>query len=251
MNEETVSATPAVQAETPAEQVQQVEQTSPEATTEQTQVETPAPTEAPKKVPWFEKRIAETTREKYEARREAEQARADAQQLREQLARVQAGEQPTQQPAGDVQTLVQQAAQRLVAERSFNESCNKVYAAGKTEFPDFDAALGNLQMVGVPREFLEFTAASDAGAKLIHHLGKDLDEAARITSLPPVQMARELTRLELKLSQPQPKPVSKVPAPITPVGGVGSASSKDPADMSYGDFVKWRQESIAKKRNRS
>jgi hypothetical protein len=256
MTEAIETAQPAAQ-ETPAEQVQTVEAASTEAasteaTTEQTQVETPeAQEDKVKKEPWFQKRIGELTREKYGYRSEAEQARAEAQQLREMLSRVQAGE--TQQPNEELvpKTLVQQEAARLLQERSFNESCNKVYAQGKTEFPDFDSALGNLQMVGVSREFLEFTAASDAGAKLIHHLGGDLDEAARISRLPPVLMARELTRLEMKLSQPVVKPVSKAPAPITPVGGT-SASTKDLSDpnLSDAEFAKLRKAQIAQRHTR-
>lgn len=250
MNVESETVTPTAQ-ETPAEQVSTVETTqveSTEATTEQTQVEQSEQTEqAPKKEPWFQKRIGELTREKYEGRRAAEQAMQEAAQLREQLARLQRGEQAQHQPQGDVETLIQQEAQRLLKEQSFNQACNKVYATGKSEFPDFDAAIANLQMVGMSREFLEFTAASDVGAKLLNHLGRDLDEAARISALPPVLMARELTRLELKLSQPpQPKPVSKAPAPITPIAASG-ATSKDPAEMTDAEFAKWRKAQIAQR----
>jgi hypothetical protein len=249
MNVET-AVTPTEQA-TPAEQVTTVETpqgASTEATTEQTQVETQEATEdKAKREPWFQKRIGELTREKYEARRQAEDAAREVQQYREQLARFQQGHTPEQaQPQGDVGTLVQQEARRLLAEQTFNQACNKVYAAGKSEFPDFDQALGNLQMVGMNRDFLEFAAASDAGAKLIRHLGTDLDEAARISALPPVLMARELTRLELKLSQPQAKPVSKAPAPITPIAGAG-ASSKDPSEMTDAEFAKWRKAQISQR----
>lgn len=247
MSEELVAVTPTEQA-TPAEQVQQVEAVSTEATTEQTQAQPTETTEdKAKREPWFQKRIGELTREKYEARRQAEDAAREVQQYRDHLARIQQGTQTEQaQPNGDVGTLVQQEARRLLAEQTFNQACNKVYATGKAEFPDFDAAVGNLQMVGMNREFLEFAAASDAGAKLIRHLGNDLDEAARISALPPVLMARELTRLELKLSQPQAKPVSKAPAPITPIAG-GGATSKDPSEMSDAEFAKWRKAQIAQR----
>lgn len=244
MNVESETVTPTVQ-ETPAEQVQQVEAVSTEATTEQTE-QPEAQEEKAKKEPWFQKRIGELTREKYEARRAAEDAAREVQQYRDQLARIQQGQPEQAHPAGDVETLVQREARRLLAETKFNEACNKVYAQGKSEFPDFDQAVGNLQMVGVSREFLEFTAASDAGAKLIRHLGTDLDEAARISALPPVLMARELTRLEMKLSQPQPKPVSKAPAPITPIAASGS-SSKDPSEMTDAEFAKWRKSQIAQR----
>jgi hypothetical protein len=248
MTIENESATPAEQ-EAPAEQVSTVETASTEATTAQTQEQQPQPEEqAPKKEPWFQKRIGELTREKYEARRLAETAAEEARQYREQLARFQQGGQ--QQPDGQqpvTPDLIQQEARRLLAQQRFDEACNKVYAQGKQEFPDFDAALSNLQFVGLPKDFLEFTAASDAGAKLIHHLGKDLDEAARIAALTPVQMARELTRLELKLNQPaKPKPVSQAPAPITPVAGNG-ATSKDPAEMTDAEFAKWRKAQISQR----
>jgi DNA repair exonuclease SbcCD ATPase subunit len=241
MDEELESATPA-QVEQ-AEQVQQVESNSAEATTEQSQEAEQQTEQKEKKTPWFEKRISEVTREKYEHKRAAEQAMQEAQQLREQLARVQSGEQ-YEAPEADVMTLAEQRAQQLLAERSFNEACNKVYHTGKTEFPDFDQAVSNLQMVGVGREFLELATTSDAGAKLIHHLGTDLDEAARIAALPPVQMARELTRLEFKLAQPVAKPVSKAPAPITPIGAGGASDSGLRDDLPIDE---WMRRNRAKK----
>lgn len=130
----------------------------------------------------------------------------------------------------------------MVAEQRFAEQCNQVYSKGKTEFQDFDVAIANLQMVGISRDFLELATSSDAGAKLLHHLGTDLDEAARIASLPPVQMAREMTRLEFKLSQPTaPKPVSNAPAPITPLGSSASKDVGDPSRLSDAEWYARRQ----------
>jgi pyruvate/2-oxoglutarate dehydrogenase complex dihydrolipoamide acyltransferase (E2) component len=224
------NATPA--APETAEQVQSVESNSTEATTEQTQEQQQEQTqetaeEKAKKEPWFQKRIGELTREKYEAKRAADEARQQAEQYRTYLAQIQQGQQPQQhQPEVDVRTLAQQEAARMVAEQRFNESCNKVHAEGVKEFPDFDASNRNLQMLGASREFYELATSADAGHKLLHHLGQEqnLDEAERILRLPPVQMARELTKLEYKLSQPPaPKPVSKAPEPIKPIGAGGIA----------------------------
>lgn len=239
------SATPAQVEQT--EQVQQVEQVEgSEATTEQPQeqIEETAEDKA-KREPWFQKRIGELTREKYEAKRQADTAAHETAQLREQVARYQQGE-PIEAQQQDVQSLVQQEAQRMVAEQTFNDSCNKVYAAGKAEFQDFDQSVANLHMVGIGRDFLELAVTSDASAKLIHHLGTDLDEAARIAALPPVQMARELTRLEYKLAQPvAPKPVSKAPAPVKPIGSGGAADSGLRDDLSMDE---WARRHNAKKR---
>ncbi|WP_426111032.1 hypothetical protein [Massilia sp. PWRC2] len=239
MTLETETATPA---DAQAEQVQQVEQViGEEATTEQAQEETPEQKEeAAKKEPWFQKRIGELTREKYEAKRQADATAQEARELREQIARFQAGDQSEANP-NDVRSLVQQEAQKMVAEQSFNESCNRVHAQGVKEFPDFDAALANLHMVGMNRDFLELATTSDAGAKLLHYLGNDLDEAARITALSPVQMARELTKLEYKLGQPvAAKPVSKAPAPVKPIGANGSTDTGLRDDLPLDEWLRRR-----------
>ncbi len=210
---------------------------SPEATAGKVE-ETPEQVEEKaKKEPWFQKRIGELTREKYEAKRAAEQAASEAQQLREYIESARQGD----EPAGDVQALVQQEAAKLIAERSFNESCNKVYEIGKREFPDFDQAVSNLHVVGMNRDFLEIVSSSDAGHKVLHHLGNDLDEAARIAAMPPLQMARELIRLEYKLGQPQPKPVSKAPAPIKPIGTGGSTSTGLSDDIPIKEWMRRRE----------
>ena len=228
MTDETTAAPAAVQ----TEQVNEVDVETAETTaaepqeTESGEQETQ---ETTKKVPWFQKRINEVTREKYELQREA-------QALREHVARVQQGEQPNQ--GNDIQQLVTREAQRLMQERSFNDTCNKVYDAGNAEFKDFDSTVGNLQMVGVGRDFLELATMSDAGAKMLHYLGKNLEEAQRIANLPPVHMAREMTKLEFKLSQKQTKPVSNAPQPISPISGA-TGGTKDPSTMTDAEYAKW------------
>ena len=183
---------------------------------------------AQKKEPWFQKRIGELTRQKYEEKRQADDLRAENERLRQVLAQGQQAE-PQQGDHPDVETRARQIADQRLAEQRFNDSCNAAYASGKSEFPDFDQAVGNLQMVGATREFLELATTSDAAGKLLHHLGTDLDEAARIMALPPIQMARELTKLEFKLSQPAAKPVSKAPPPIKPIG-TGKATNEGLSD---------------------
>ena len=211
---------------------------------QQGQQEQQAEQQEPKRTPWFQTRIDELTRARHQAQREAET-------LRQQLAIYQQpGYQPEQAPQEqqrtqspvDIDSLATQRAQQLLAEQRFAEQCNKVYSDGKAAFPDFDQAVANLQMLGVNRDFLELATSSDAGAKLLHHLGTDLDETARLLTLPPVQMARELTRLEIKLAQPAPPPpVSKAPAPITPLGSSALNDVGDPSRMSDAEWYAQRQ----------
>lgn len=190
-----------------------------------------------KKEPWFQKRIGELTREKHEERRANADLRAENERLRQAIAQGQQGEQQ-QGEQGDVRSLARQEAERMRAEERFVETCNRTYDAGKAEFQDFDRAVANLQMVGANREFLELATTSDAGHKLLHHLGTDLDEASRIMALPPIQMARELTKLEYKLAQPATKPVSKAPAPITPLGSGKAASEGLSDDLPIDEWMR-------------
>jgi hypothetical protein len=249
MSEEIQNATPAVQES--AEQVHEVESNSSEATTEQTQEvsqETQEQTEQAKKEPWFQKRINEQTRKVYEAKREADALRERLAQYEQRQYQAPEGEEQyqPQRPQVDVESLAEQKAAQMLAERSFNEACNKVYEAGSKELPDFTAAVSNLQLVGVNRDFLDAVTATDAGHKILHHLGQldNLGEAERILKLPPVQMGRELAKLEAKLSQPVTKPVSKAPAPITPIGAGGATESGLRDDLSIEEWTARRNKQL-------
>lgn len=224
-----------------AEQGEQVEhqQGSEETTGQEAEQQTEEQKEqAQKKEPWFQKRIGELTRDKYEEKRVNADLKAENERLRMALAQGQQGEPHQEGEQGDVRTLARQEAKRMRAEERFTETCNRTYDAGKAEFPDFDRAVANLQMVGASREFLELATTSDAGHKLLHHLGTDMDEAARIMSLPPIQMARELTKLEFKLGQPATKPVSKAPAPIKPLGSGKAAGEGLSDDLPIDEWMR-------------
>ena len=215
-------------AETPVETI--IDDSTPSADTEPAQ-NSPEPDK-------IQKRIDQLTREKYEAKRVAEAAVQEAAYFR------QAIEQQQRNPnapvdANQLQAYVHQEAQRMQQEAEFNRACNKVYDEGIKSIPGFDSSLQNLQLVGLNKDILDVIIDSDAAAKLINYLGSDLDEAARITSLPPVRMAREITKLEAKLAG-QPKKTSNAPEPIKPIGG-SSKNTKAPGQMSDEEYAKWRR----------
>lgn len=226
--------TDTVPADAETSQVEEIDESIEQPAHEESQsVEETAPTEPDK----IQKRIDKAIYEKHQARREAEQARREIEELR---ARIDSGEQQQAAP-DDIHALVRQEAARLKAEDSFNDACNNTYDAGVKEFgQDFDKAMQNLSLVGMSRDFLELVSEADHGARILAHLGGDLDEAERIASLSPVKMARELTKLDIKLGSQKTKPVSKAPAPITPVSGK-SGGSKNPAEMTDAEYAKWRR----------
>jgi len=81
------------------------------------------------------------------------------------------------------------------------------------------------------------------GPEVAFHLGSNLDEAQRIFALPPVQRARELTKLEFQVEALKPKLVSDAPDPIKPLGGSETVQT-DPDKMTADEWRIWRNKQI-------
>ncbi|MCA8326172.1 hypothetical protein [Burkholderia cepacia] len=197
--------------ETP-EQAHEPAETSTAPGTEQPANATEQPQQEKPKNDWVQRRIDQLTREKHEEKRRCEALEARLRELQPDATTT------TAQPMTAEQ--IRAEAARLVAQEKFDAACNKVFDAGKTEFPDWDTSLRTFQMLGgASQDFLEAVTSMDAGHKVLHHLGQNPEEAERLLSLPPLRMALELARLETTVGQVKPKPVSNAPAPINPVGG--------------------------------
>lgn len=209
---------------------------APETGTEQTPEEQKDELEKPKHKPWFQERIDQLTREKYEERRRAEALEA---RLAERLADP---ERPD--PPADIDRLVTERAKELADTQAFNAKCDDIYSSGKTEFNDFDETLGNFKMLGgLTPTLLEAVTQLPDAHKVLHQLGQNMDEAARILSLAPVPMAIALARLSQ--SPAKAKPVSKAPPPIKPIDGMPTGT-KSPEDMDMDEWVKWREGELSK-----
>jgi len=210
---------------------------APETGTEQTPEEQEEEAPKPKHKPWFQERIDQLTREKYDAIRAREAVEA---RLTEALANPDAA--PTKTP--DLDTLAAAKAREIVETQQFNAKCDEIYSSGKSEFDDFDDTLGNFKMLGgLTPTLLEAVTQLPDAHKVLHSLGQNMDEAARILSLPPVPMALALA----KLSQgpAKPKPVSKAPPPIKPIDGTPTGE-KSPEDMDMDEWIKWREGELKK-----
>lgn len=126
---------------------------------------------------------------------------------------------------------------RVSMERQFEER-SRAYAA---DHPDFEQTLDALSSAITFRpEIVEAIGLSDHGPAVVDYLGKHLDEADRISRLPPHLAAVHLGRIEAQVSAPRTKPVSNAPAPAPVLGG-GSAIPKDPERMSTDEWLKWRR----------
>lgn len=113
--------------------------------------------------------------------------------------------------------------------------------AKRENFEDFDE-------VAYGHQFMDLDLADqifglDKGPEVAYHLGSHLDEAERIFALPPIQRARELTKLEFQVEELKPKMVSGAPDAIKPLGNQEKAV-ENPDDMSADDWQKWRNEQV-------
>lgn len=235
--------------------------------------ETPTEPQKPKATPdWAQKRINELTAKRYEAERAAEEAlaakKAAETRAEELLAKIADPTKATEKPP--LKTLTEEEVERRAVERAkeiarvneFNKACNNIVEIGKRDYKEeWDAAVQNLNMVGalgkdVPTTFLENAIELRDPHKVLHYLGTNIEEGARIAQLPPTRMAMELARVEAALGNPpvEPKPpVSKAPAPVIPVGGQAKNAappSLDDPDLSADEWYALRAKQLQEKRER-
>lgn len=243
-----------------------------------TDVTPPAPAEggdAGKSVPeWFQKRINEVTGKRYEAERVATEERdrrvaaeSRAEELLAQISKTSSTPTSTTPPVtqppvteDEINRRAEIRATDIANARRFNDACNRVVESGKKEFKDFDDTLKNLALVGVIGEkanidFLETAVELKDPHKILHHLGSNMDEAARIAALPPKKMALEMARIEATLNAPKvvpPTPISNAPPPVIPVGGAAVAPQLniDDPNLSMDQWAKLRAQQVEEKRNR-
>lgn len=128
----------------------------------------------------------------------------------------------------------------------FQERSEQIKAA----VPDFDKTISEFERSGgkfaphVIEELLE----SDKGPLLAYQLAKNPSLASELNALSPRDAAREIGRLEAKVSLPQPKKQTQAPAPIKPPSG-GASPAKDLHALAKSDdisaYVKLRNEEEA------
>lgn len=146
----------------------------------------------------------------------------------------------------EFQKLVLTEAEKVAAHNAFVADCNTIFDKGLEKHGEsFKEGVANLNALGLmDPNLIQAAMATGAAPEVLNALGQDVDEAQRIASLPPARMGVELANLANKLSAPKdPKQISKVPAPITPVGSSSRAEPDvyDP-NLSDADYIARRKQ---------
>lgn len=109
----------------------------------------------------------------------------------------------------------------------------------RAKFADFDAVIAE-GGVYVSPEIADMIVASDSPAELAYTVAKDPTLAARLSAMPLIEAARELGRVEARMTAPKPRIETKAPDPISPVKGKAGAA-RDPEKMSFAEYAAARR----------
>jgi hypothetical protein len=98
-------------------------------------------------------------------------------------------------------------------------------------------------------EFLQVIVNElENGPQVYYQLSQNLEEAERILKLPTAKMILEIGRMSDKVAKPAVKPISKAPAPVSPVGGTPKNTARlEDEDVPMDQFATMLLTQLAKK----
>lgn len=141
------------------------------------------------------------------------------------------------QPALRRQAQSEHVKELAAAELKIEDFRDRSKEAAKA-IPDYQATVKAAKAPMAPHVMREIID-SEKGPLLAYHLAKNPDQAAKLNSMTPVQLAREIGRLEGQVRLPTAKKATSAPAPLSTPRGSAKATS-DPSRMSMADYAKWR-----------
>lgn len=122
--------------------------------------------------------------------------------------------------------------------RQLQETLSK----SREKYEDFDdVALS--PNVPISQEMYD-AAVGDNMGDILYYLGQHSSEASRIASLPPLAQAKEIGKIEVKITSKSPK-TTNAPNPPAKVGGGGNPPPKPESKMSRAELhAKWERERL-------
>ncbi len=116
---------------------------------------------------------------------------------------------------------------------------------GSEKYADF-AEITQDPTLPITTPMVEMLREFEHPADIAYYLGKNPVQCSKIAQMSPVQAARELSKIEGKVSsatnaQQQPKTITKAPPPIAPNKTGGETVTKDPSKMSQAEYEEWRR----------
>lgn len=123
-------------------------------------------------------------------------------------------------------TVASQAAQMQARKAEVFEAYDERLNDAEKAIPGLKATIAKAD-VQIRNDVIDLIVESEKGPLLAHYLAKNPTKAAELNRLPPLAAAKEVGRLEARLSLPKPNSATKAPAPVAPVKG--GAAPSDPS----------------------
>jgi len=146
--------------------------------------------------------------------------------------------------------LAERKAEELLARREqaraqseIIESFHEREEEARSKYDDFEQVAYNPKLP-ITDAMAQTIQASEVGPDMAYYLGSNPKEADRISRLSPLQQAKELGKIEAKLSDNPPvKKTSNAPAPIAPITARSSGSpaldTTDPRSLKTMSTSEW------------
>ncbi len=134
------------------------------------------------------------------------------------------------------------AASQRLSETIVQDFQDRQHEARKA-ISDFDQVVGAVTTPLTPHA-IQLLLESEKGAVIQYHLAKNPDALSRLNGMSPLAAAKEIARLEDRLSLPNPKTATKAVPPINAPRG-GANPVVDLSKMSMEDYVAHRNKGAA------
>ena len=159
----------------------------------------------------------------------------------------------TQQPAPTSDEQILARAQQIVAEERVREKRQLVIDAGVKALgvEPWNAATSMLHTMGAlaKPEFMESLVElpPETALQIVAHLADDPDQLKALLEKRPAAMATAIGRLAEQITvSDKPKEISRVAAPVRPVGAGRAVPEKDPSKMTATEYIKFRNQTAPK-----
>jgi hypothetical protein len=142
-----------------------------------------------------------------------------------------------------------QEVRRSAAERERDLAHLERVEEAREIIADYDTVMAGMKGVTVSNDVIREIKSSEKGALIAYELARNPDRLAEMSRMTPIELAREMGRLEAAVKVPAAKKQTTAPPPPTTLRG-GAAPSFDPAKADMNEFADWLQKDLAKRRGR-
>lgn len=140
----------------------------------------------------------------------------------------------------------QEKSKAVEREKGLQKSFASKVEKFKESTPDFDDVVSEISDIALTPSVIEALFESDISAELTYYFGKNPDDLERINSLSAISAAREIGKIEAKLSTAEVKKTSNAPEPAKPLSTRSSESSLSD-NLSAEEWIKRRNAQVRKK----